>query len=102
MKNNQTFLNPVEITSIANNLKSKSEQIYNEYKKNCAPMMDLSKECLEISGINTTEYFQMLDDIYKKLNERLLRFSEFLINDIVAEYTTLSERAVKSTETSIQ
>ena len=65
-------------------------------------MMEISRECLEISGINTTEYFQMLDDIYNKLNERLLRFSEFLINDIVAEYTTLSERAVKSTETSIR
>ncbi len=102
MNKNQTFLNPAEITSIANNLKTKSEQIYNEYKNNCTPAMELSKECIELSGLNTTEYFNMLDDIYKKLNERLLKFSEFLITDIVAEYTTLSERAVKSTETNIQ
>ena len=32
MSKDQTFLNPVEITSIANSLKAKSEQIYNEYK----------------------------------------------------------------------
>lgn len=98
----KTFLNPVEITSIANNLKAKSEQIYNEYKTNCSPAMELSKDCIQLSGLNTTEYFQMLDDIYQKLNERLLKFSEFLITDIVGEYTTLSERAVKSTETSIR
>lgn len=98
----KTFLNPVEITSIANNLKAKSEQIYNEYKTNCSPAMELSKDCIQLSGLNTIEYFQMLDDIYQKLNERLLKFSEFLITDIVGEYTTLSERAVKSTETSIR
>lgn len=102
MNKNQTFLNPAEITSIANNLKTKSEQIYNEYKTNCTPAMELSKDCIELSGLNTTEYFNVLDDIYNKLNERLLKFSEFLIIDIVAEYTTLSERAVKSTETNIQ
>lgn len=102
MNNNQTFLNPVEITSIANNLKSKSEQIYNEYKTNCIPAMELSRDCIELSGLNTEEYFQMIDNIYQKLNERLLRFSDFLITDIVAEYTTLSERSVKSTETNIR
>ena len=79
MNKSQTFLNPAEIASIANNLKTKSEQIYNEYKTNCTPAMELSKECIELSGLNTTEYFNMLDDIYKKLNERLLKFSEFLI-----------------------
>jgi hypothetical protein len=100
--NNQTFLNPTEITSIANSLKSKAEQIYNEYKSNCTPAMELSKDCISLSGVNPVEYFQMIEDIYKKLNERLLKFSEFLITDIVAEYTTLSERTVKSTETNIQ
>ncbi len=102
MSKDQTFLNPVEITSIANSLKAKSEQIYNEYKTNCTPAMELSKDCISLSGVNPSEYFQMIDDIYVKLNERLLKFSEFLITDIVAEYTTLSERAVKSTETNIQ
>ena len=63
--------------------------------------MELSKDCIELSGLNTTEYFNMLDDIYNKLNERLLKFSDFLINDIVAEYTTLSERAVKGTENNL-
>ncbi len=99
---NQTFLNPVEITSIANSLKEKANNIHNEYKNNCTPAMESSKECLEISGLNPTEYFQMLDEIYQKLYERLLGFSEFLITDIVAEYTTLSERIVKNTEKNIQ
>lgn len=100
--NNKTLINVVEITSIANNLKSKADNIYNEYKNNCTPAMELSRDCIELSGLNTTEYFQMIDNIYQKLNERLLGFSEFLINDIVGEYTTLSERVVKNTEKNIQ
>jgi hypothetical protein len=102
MAKDQTFLNPVEITSIANSLKEKTDRINNEYKNNCVPVMELSKECIELSGLDTTEYFRMLDEIYNKINERLLRFSEFLINDIVAEYTTLSERVVKNTDKNIQ
>ncbi len=97
----KTFINVVEITSIANSLKTKADNIYNEYKTNCTPVIESSSECLQLSGINPIEYSQMLDEIYKKLNERLLGFSEFLINDIVAEYTTLSERVVQNTEKNI-
>ena len=97
----QTYLNTVEITSIANSLKSKSEQIYNEYKTNCIPIIELSSECIQLSGINTAEYIQMLDTVYIKLNERLLRFSEFLLTDIVTKYTKLSEDSAKSTENNV-
>ena len=98
----KTKLDLPEIISIANFLKEKSEKIYNEYKTNCTPAMELSKECLALSGLNTDECFQTLDEIYRKLHERLLGFSDFLINDIVGGYTALSESLVKNTEKNIQ
>ena len=59
--------------------------ILTEYKQNCIPALNMSTECLQLSGLDTTEFFKALESIYTKLNERITEFSDFLTNTVAVE-----------------
>ena len=93
---NVTYVKGDELTALANSLKSKGENINNEYKNNCSKALSMSTECLQASGLNTAEFFQSLDSIYAKLNERINEVSDFLTNVVVAEYQALNDALVNN------
>ncbi len=94
--NGKTYINGDELTALANSLKSKSENILSTYKGDCAQAIQMSSECLQLSGLNTTEFFQALEKIYTQVNEKVASFADFLTNVVVAEYNAVSEAIVSS------
>jgi hypothetical protein len=93
---NVTYVKGDELTALANSLKSKGENINNEYKNNCSQALSMSTECLQASGLNTAEFFHSLDSIYAKLNQRINEVSDFLTNVVVAEYQALNDALVNN------
>ena len=94
--NGKTYINGDELTALANSLKAKSENILSTYKGDCAQAIQMSSECLQLSGLNTTEFFQALEKIYTQVNERIASFADFLTNVVVAEYNAVSEAITSS------
>lgn len=94
--NGKTYINGDELTALANSLKSKSENILSTYKGDCSQAIQMSSECLQLSGLNTTEFFQALEKIYTQVNERIASFADFLTNVVVAEYNAVSEAITNS------
>ncbi len=97
--NGKTYINGDELTALANSLKSKSENILSTYKGDCSQAIQMSSECLQLSGLNTTEFFQALEKIYTQVNERIASFADFLTNVVVAEYNAVSEAITNSFNT---
>ena len=97
--NGKTYINGDELTALANSLKAKSENILSTYKGDCSQAIQMSSECLQLSGLNTTEFFQALEKIYTQVNERIAAFADFLTNVVVAEYNAVSEAITNSFNT---
>ena len=97
--NGKTYINGDELTALANSLKAKSENILSTYKGDCAAAIQMSSECLQLSGLNTTEFFQALEKIYTQVQERIASFADFLTNVVVAEYNAVSEAITNSFNT---
>ena len=93
---NTAFINSDQITSIASSMKTKGDNILTEYKQNCIPALNMSTECLQLSGLDTTEFFKALESIYTKLNERITEFSDFLTNTVAVEYDFTSKAIAAS------
>lgn len=90
------YINSEQITSIASSLKSKGNSIVKEYKSNCTSALEMSKDCIQLSGLNTDEFFKALDNVYQKLNDKLAEFADFLTNTVAAEYDITSQAIVSS------
>ena len=86
-----TYINSEQITTIASNLKTKGDHILNQYKSDCTTALNMSTECLQLSGLDTTEFFKALESIYAKLNDRITQFADFLTNKVAAEYDFTSQ-----------
>ena len=89
-------INSEQITSIANGLKSKGEQILTQYKDTCESALQMSTGCLQMTGLDTEQFFKGLESVYTKLNERVEALSEFLINSVAADYDALSQAITSS------
>ena len=88
---NVTYVKGEELTALANGLKSKGENILNTYKGDCSQAIQLSSECLQVSGLSSANFLEALEKIYSQVNDRLASFADFLTNVVVQEYAAVSE-----------
>ena len=93
---NVTYVKGDELTALAKSLKSKGENILNTYKVDCSQAIQLSSECLQISGLSSANFLEALEKIYTQVNNRLVSFADFLTNVVVQEYTAVSEAIVNN------
>ena len=91
-------INSEQITSIANSLKSKSGQIVSKYKEECTSAIQMSSECIKVSGLDFDQFFKALENIYTKVTDRINSLTDFLINNVVAEYESIGS-AISNTFT---
>ena len=96
---NVTYVKGEELTALANGLKSKGENILNTYKGDCSQAIQLSSECLQVSGLSSANFLEALEKIYSQVNDRLASFADFLTNVVVQEYAAVSEAIVKNFNT---
>lgn len=85
-----------QVNSIASSLKTKGNKILLLYKENCESALQMSAECLQLSGLDPDTLFKSLEQIYSKVNDRLIDLADFLTNTIVSEYNSLNTAVVKS------
>ena len=85
-----------ELLKLSESLQEKSEQLYNYYQKVCAPALNMSTECLQTTGLNTSELISTFDEIYKKIHNRLDEFAAFLSDTVLAEYNAVQEAIVSN------
>ena len=93
---NVTHVKDEELTALANGLKAKGENILNAYKNECSQAIQLSSECLQVSGLSSANFLEALEKIYSQVNNRLASFADFLTRVVVQEYAAVSEAIVKN------
>ena len=47
--------------------------------------------CIDLSGLDTTEFFSRLKNIYTQLNERIVSFADFLVINVADQYELIAE-----------
>ena len=87
----EAYVNSGDLSQEALALKKHGEELLNIYKGECSQALELSTECLQVSGLNTQEFFRALEKIYTNLSERITEFADFLTNVVVVEYEAVNE-----------
>ena len=88
--NNGVSINIEEINNIAENLKKSGQDISNVYENECAPALNMSSDCLVLTGLNMDVFNKAMGDIYNKLSDSLIICSEFLFN-VANNYNDISQ-----------
>ena len=74
--NSQMVVKTEEIRNIARNIDNKRETIYNIYKSDVVSILNSSRECIKISGLNYDEFMNSFNDLFNSLNEQLKNLSD--------------------------
>ena len=86
-----TYIDSEHLVELANKLKSKGNEILNQDKENCVSALEMSNNCLQMSGLDTSEFAKLMDQIYSNVNERISGLADFLVNTVVPEYDTTAK-----------
>ena len=73
----------------ASKLETQRDKIYKTYKNEVIPVLDSSKECLQISGVDTEETKQQFNTVYNSLNKQLSGLVSLLNDTIIPNYSEL-------------
>lgn len=79
------------LKNAATKLEKQRANIINTYNKKVVPVLDSSKECLKVSGVNTEETKAQFDSVYNNLNKQLKGLVNLLNNQVLPNYTELVE-----------
>lgn len=88
-------VNQDELNKVSTEIKEKSNQIYDTYKKQVRKVLELSSECFTASGIDTNLILDTFDSTYKELNDKMNNIVEMLNNHILQDYTDLNEQLLR-------
>ena len=88
-------VNQDELNKVSTEIKKKSNQIYDTYKKQVRKVLELSSECFTASGIDTNLILDTFDSTYKELNDKMNNIVEMLNNHVLQDYTDLNEQLLR-------
>ena len=70
-------------------LKGKSDDIYKLYSKDIKDVLDNSRQCFYVSGLDSDKIISSFDDIYGGLNTQISDLVDLLENEIILRYDEL-------------
>lgn len=73
----------------ATKLEKQRSNIMNTYKKKVVPVLDSSKECLKVSGVDTEETKASFNNVYNNLNKKLEKLVSVLNDKVIPNYSEL-------------
>ena len=79
------------LNNISNSLKAKGDSILNQYRSECYSALRSGTSCIEMTGLDTDEFFRKLDEIYQQLSEKINGFSTFLTKVVTNQYDMLNQ-----------
>ena len=75
----------------ATKLEKQRASIYDTYTSQVVPVLDSSKECLKVSGVDTEETKTQFNKVYDNLNKKLEELVSVLNDKVIPNYTELVE-----------
>ena len=84
-------INTEEIKSLSNKLCMHGKEILNAYHKDANVALNMGKECLVLTGLNTDVFFRTLEMTYESLYDRIETLATFLNNNVAMGYDETSQ-----------
>ena len=84
------YVNIDELKQIAQDMKTKSNNIIDNYQNQVESAITLGQEAIQISGLDTTQIKSSFNKIFTNLNTRINELADFLINNVANEYDDIS------------
>ena len=73
----------------ATKLEKQRSNIMTTYKKKVVPVLDSSKECLKVSGVDSEETKTNFNKVYDNLNKELEKLVSVLNDKVIPNYSEL-------------
>ena len=70
-------------------LEKQRKNIINTYKKKVVPVLDSSKECLKVSGVDIEETKTKFNKVYDDLDKKLEKLFSVLNDKVIPNYSEL-------------
>ena len=84
------YVNIDELRQIAQDMKTKSNNIMDNYQNQVDSAITLGQEAIQISGLDTSKIKNSFSKIFTNLNTRINDLADFLINNVANEYDDIS------------
>lgn len=93
---NKVYVDSEQLTSVAASIKVKANNILNIFQGDCSSAIILGKECLQVSGLDTTAIINSLNKIFTNLSTRINTLSDFLTQKVAGEYDLTSQSIINA------
>ena len=80
-----------ELKTIATTLKAKNEELYSLYKGEFSSILEDSKSCIKVSGLDFGSMQSSFNTLFTNLNTQLTNLSEVLTNKVIPNYENGAE-----------
>ena len=95
MANNKAYISLGELKSIAKSLETERQQINSTYKSKIIPVLESSKKCFFVAGLDTQEIIENFNSIFNDTDTRLTNLINVLNNNVIAEYSEIAQAITK-------
>lgn len=83
------IFNSADLKELSNKLKEKNDAIYQLYSKNIKEVLESSRQCFYVSGLDSDKIISSFNDIYGGLNNQISELVNLLDQEIIPRYDEL-------------
>lgn len=80
-----------ELKTVASSIASRRDELMNVYYSIIRPVMQSSKECIDVSGVNFDEIDELFNSIFFNASNRISDLSNVLTNKIIPNYENINK-----------
>ncbi len=89
--NDSSAISLEELKQVSKALQSQKDTIYSLYKKNIVSVLESSRSCFKVAGVDFTNIENTFRSIYTELNRNYESLINVLNNNVIAGYSEVSE-----------
>ena len=80
-----------ELKTVASSIASRRDELMNVNYSIIRPVMQSSKECIDVSGVNFDEIDELFNSIFFNASNRISDLSNVLTNKIIPNYENINK-----------
>ena len=88
--NDLVLVDVTELKRVAESIASRRDELMNIYYSMIRPVMQSSKECIDVSGVDFDEIDEIFNNIFNKASNRISDLSNILTNKIIPNYENIN------------
>ena len=89
-KSGSAYIDSEELKTIASDMKTKINNIMENYQNQASSAITLGQEAIQISGLDITQINDSFNKIFTNLSTRINSLADFLVNNVANEYDETS------------